>query len=94
MRLLSRLFALGLLLAPVTALAQSSDPAWLDDLADQLAREKQCEASVWINIREGELAGRKTFEARVRCTDGRYFDGARTEPENEFTIAACEIQSC
>lgn len=78
--------------APVTA--QSSDPAWLDKLSDQLAIEYDCAVEYYVNIRENELAGRKTFEARAQCRDGRQFDAARTEPAISFTISECGIQVC
>ena len=76
------------------ALAQSSDPAWLDRLSDQLAVEEDCAVEYYLNIREGELAGRKTFEARAQCRDGRQFDASRTEPEPDFTISECGVQVC
>ena len=82
------------LLVAVPAFAQSSDPAWLDNLKDQLARDEQCNVEYFVNVREGELAGRRTFEARAQCTDGRQFDGARTEPDRDFTISECGIQVC
>ncbi|QKV17904.1 hypothetical protein [Oricola thermophila] len=76
------------------AFAQSSDPAWLDRLADQLADQEGCTVDYYVNIREGELAGRKTFEARAQCRDGRQFDAALTEPETVFTIRECGVQVC
>lgn len=75
-------------------MAQSADPAWLDELSAQLASEKQCAVDYYLNIREGELAGRLTFEARAQCADGRQFDAARTEPAAEFSISECGVQVC
>lgn len=77
-----------------TAHAQSSNPAWLDQLSEQLAAEKQCAVDYFVNIKEGELAGRLTFEARAQCADGRQFDGSLTEPAEEFTISQCGVQVC
>jgi hypothetical protein len=74
--------------------AQSADPAWLDELSAQLANEKQCAVDYYLNIREGELAGRLTFEARAQCADGRQFDAARTEPDRRFSISECGVQVC
>lgn len=74
--------------------AQSADPAWLDELSAQLASEKQCAVDYYLNIREGELAGRLTFEARAQCADGRQFDAARTEPDRKFSISECGVQVC
>lgn len=82
------------LVAPAMAWAQSADPAWLDTVSEQLARDEQCLVEYYVNIREGELAGRKTYEARAQCRDGRQFDAVRTEPEAQFTFRLCEVQVC
>jgi len=74
--------------------AQSANPAWLDQLSEQLAMEKQCAVDYYVNMKEGELAGRLTFEARAQCADGRQFDGSLTEPADEFTISECGNQVC
>ena len=86
--------AAATMLHPVAASAQSTDPAWLDAVSEQLARDEQCLVEYFVNIREGELAGRKTFEARAQCRDGRQFDAARTEPEKEFRVQICEVVVC
>lgn len=87
------LFSTNLAAAPV-ARAQSANPAWLDQLSEQLAIEKDCAVDYFLNMREGELAGRLTFEARAQCADGRQFDGSLTEPAEEFTISECGVQVC
>jgi len=74
--------------------AQSANPAWLDKLSEQLAVEKGCEVDYFLNMKEGELAGRLTFEARAQCADGRQFDGALTEPADSFSISECDVQVC
>ena len=74
--------------------AQSSDPAWLDDVRAQAAVELSCEVTYFVNIDEGELGGRKTFSARVQCADGRRFDATRTEPEETFEFRTCDTQVC
>lgn len=74
--------------------AQSANPAWLDQLSEQLAVEKGCAVDYFLNMKEGVLAGRLTFEARAQCADGRQFDGALTEPAKEFTISECSVQVC
>ncbi|WP_299864257.1 hypothetical protein [uncultured Hoeflea sp.] len=84
-------FALG---AGGAAMAQSANPAWLDQLSEQLALEQDCAVDYYLNIREGELAGRLTFEARAQCADGRQFDGSLTEPAESFTISECGVQVC
>ena len=80
--------------APGLAFAQSSDPAWLDELKDQLALEKQCNVILLMNMREGELGGELTYEARVKCEDGRMFDASRTGKGGLFDLKTCEIQTC
>jgi len=85
--------ALSLALTPL-AQAQSANPAWLDQLSAQLAVEKDCAVDYFLNIKEGELAGRLTFEARAQCADGHQYDGALTEPEKKFTISECDVQVC
>ncbi|MDP2120955.1 MAG: hypothetical protein Q8S27_20725 [Hoeflea sp.] len=77
-----------------SAHAQSSDPAWLDNLSSQLAVQEDCAVEYYLNIREGNLAGRLTFEARAQCADGRQFDGSLIEPAEEFTISECGVQVC
>lgn len=83
-----------MIFATTGAMAQSADPAWLDKLSDQLAAEEDCAVEYYVNISEGELAGRKTFEARAQCRDGRQFDASRTEPEEKFAISECGVQVC
>jgi len=93
-RKLTSALAAAALILPASALAQSTDPAWLEEVSEQLARDEQCRVEYFVNIREGELAGRKTYEARAQCRDGRQFDAVRTEPEPEFTFRLCEVQVC
>jgi hypothetical protein len=83
-----------LLCTTPAAHAQSANPAWLDQLSEQLAVEKDCSVEYFLNMREGTLAGRLTFEARAQCADGRQFDGSLTEPAEEFTISECGVQVC
>ena len=87
-------FAALLSLASAPAFAQTEDPAWLDELSDQLAVEEGCAVEYYININEGTLGGRKTYEARAQCRDGRQFDGSRMQPDLMFTIEQCGIQVC
>jgi hypothetical protein len=76
------------------ALAQSQDPAWLDDLRMQLQVDEQCEVNYFVNMREGQLGAHNFYEARVQCSDGRMFDANKTEPEKQFTIKACGTAAC
>lgn len=92
-RTFSLVLATTLALAP-TAHAQSANPAWLDQLSEQLAVEKDCAVEYFLNMKEGELAGRLTFEARAQCADGRQFDGSLIEPAEDFTISECGVQVC
>lgn len=96
--MISRIFlsaaVVSAMLLPSVALAQSSDPSWLDDLKDQLQFEKECKVSYLMNMREGELGGKLTYEARVQCEDGRMFDASRTGSDGPFELKACESQVC
>lgn len=85
--------ALGLVLSGAAS-AQTDNPAWLDQLADQIATAEQCEVGFYIFVDEGEQGGLKTQTARVQCVDGRQFDAARTEPETAFTIKECGTRVC
>ena len=76
------------------ALAQSSDPAWLDDLRYDIATQLQCEISYIVRLKEGELGAQKTYEARVQCADGRMFDASRIGEMESFKFKACEVQVC
>ena len=76
------------------ALAQTSDPAWLDDLTFQLKADKECEVTYVMNLREGQLAGEPTYEARVQCADGRMFDASRIGRNADFVFKACDTQVC
>jgi len=88
-------FALPILVAAGTvAVAQSSDPAWLDDVRDEAAVQLQCEVTYFLNIREGKLAGRRTFETRIQCLDGRQYDASRIEPDKVFRFQECGVQVC
>ena len=83
-----------LMLVPGMAGAQSSDPAWLDEMKDQIQFDKQCTVVYLMNMREGELGGQRTYEARVQCEDGRMFDATRTGTNGMFEFKACETQVC
>lgn len=85
--------ALAVLLAAPAA-AQSSDPAWLDALNDQLLAEKECEVVYYIRMEEREIGGQTTYEARVQCSDGRQFDAWRMTPEPDFELRRCEVELC
>ncbi len=85
--------ALGLVLSGAAS-AQTADPAWLDQLAEQIAVAEQCEVGFYVFVDEGVLGGLKTQSARVQCVDGRQFDAARTEPDTVFTIEECGTRVC
>ncbi|QDY99635.1 hypothetical protein FQ775_04180 [Nitratireductor mangrovi] len=85
---------LALLAMALPAIAQSTDPAWLDQVAQEIAAAEQCEVGYFIKVREYELGGRRVYEARVQCVDGRQFDASRAEPDPTFSFAACEVRVC
>lgn len=74
--------------------AQTSDPAWLDQLEAQIATDEQCEVGFYIFVNQNELGGLKVQEARVQCVDGRQFDASRSEPATTFTIKECGTRVC
>ena len=76
------------------AIAQSTDPTWLQELESQLISEKNCEPEFYVSAREGKLAGRVYYEARVQCRDGRRFDANRLNPDLYFTITPCATTVC
>lgn len=76
------------------AVAQSSDPAWLDTLRQQAASAEQCDVELILSMRDYELGGRPVQEARIRCRDGRTFDAARGAPDRDFEFKTCDIQVC
>jgi hypothetical protein len=86
--------AIFLFTAVANAHAQSSDPAWLDDLNFQIATFQQCEVAYILNMREGSLGGQNTYEARVQCEDGRMFDASRIGDDAMFTFVKCDTQVC
>ena len=94
------MFALGpfmlgvLLLLPATGYGQTSVPVWLDDLEYELVVNHDCEPAEYLSIHEGKIGGRNMYIARAKCTDGRVFDAYKLEPQEEFAIKPCEIQSC
>lgn len=90
----SLLAAAVLAIAGHEAVAQSNNPAWLDQLKAEIAAAESCDVTLFINIRESELAGRRLYEARVQCADGRMFDASRQEPDPHFQFQACGVQVC
>lgn len=74
--------------------AQSDNPAWLEDVQNQLAEEKQCEVAFFVRVSEDRLGGRETWMARAQCVDGRQFDASKTEGDEKFAIKACQIEVC
>jgi hypothetical protein len=82
--------AVSNLIAFNSVAAQPSDPAWLDHLNDQARLLEKCEIDYIVRFHEGELAGRKFFEARIKCADGRMFDATRIGTVDFFRFKACE----
>ena len=78
--------------SPVTA--QSSDPAWIEDLEFELAVNHECKVVAYLHMYEGKLGGQNLFSAKVKCEDGREFDASKTETDEEFSIRQCEVVSC
>ncbi len=76
------------------ALAQSQNPAWLEELGFAMEQQKECEVAYYLNIQENELGGEPVYSARVQCVDGRQYDAERIGEFSDFEIRECEIQTC
>ena len=76
------------------AVAQGTDPVWLDQLEAQIYQEFSCDANYFLNVREYRLGDSKVYEAKVQCVDGRQFDATRTGESAEFVIRACQPVVC
>lgn len=87
-------FIIALIAPAGEASAQPSDPPWIDDMTFELLVERQCDVSYLMNMREGELGGEPTYEARVKCADGRMFDASRIGNDTGFSFTACDAQLC
>ena len=79
---------------PLAAAAQSENPAWIETLNFEMEKNHECEVAYYLHIKEGELGGKTTYEARLQCVDGRQFDASRIGEEGEFTAKLCEVQTC
>ncbi len=92
-RLAATKVMLSLIFIPA-AMAQSSNPAWIEDLIYELARLHECEVALLLDMQEDQIGGRNTYFAKVQCKDGRQFDASRIEPKEQFDIRLCEVISC
>lgn len=88
------LFSALIALSVAPALAQTKDTSWLDQVTAQIAEAEQCEVGFFIHVREQDLGGRRLYEARVQCVDGRQFDATRADPDTRFRFAACDVKVC
>ncbi len=84
----------ALLVCSSIAIAQSTDPAWLEDLGFEMERLKECEVAYYLKTEEGELGDKTTYSARVQCVDGRQFDALRIGEDGEYEISECNTQTC
>ena len=83
-----------MLVLVATAMAQSENPAWTAALETELISDHDCEVLEYLNLHEGKIGERNMYIAKVRCTDGRYFDATKLEPTEKFEIRACEVVAC
>ncbi len=79
--------------APGSASA-ATDPPWLELLGEHARLIKQCDIDYIVRFHESELGGRKFYEARIKCADGRMFDATRAGPAGFFEFKACEVKVC
>ena len=82
------------LFAASLAMAQSENPAWVEELENQLAISHECKVVEFLIMHEGKLGGRDMYTARVRCADRRMYDAYKLEPQEEFLIKQCEVVVC
>ena len=71
----------------------ATDPPWLELLGEHARLIKQCDIDYIVRFHESELGGRKFYEARIKCADGRMFDATRARPDL-FEFKACEVKVC
>lgn len=76
------------------AAAQSTNPAWLEELEYELVTDFDCYVVEYLSMHEGKLGGLNMFYAKVKCADGRQFDASKTELEEEFNITLCKVVAC
>jgi hypothetical protein len=76
------------------AMAQSSNPAWTDELSSQLAVSKQCEVTSFTIVIETIKNNQIHYSARAQCVDGRQFDGERAGDKGQFLLSACDVKVC
>jgi hypothetical protein len=72
----------------------ATDPPWLELLGEHARLIEQCDIDYIVRFQESELAGRRFYEARIKCADGRMFDATRTGPAGFFEFKACEVKVC
>ena len=95
MRRVLTIAAILMLAGPGYPMALTADPAWLEQLGDQAKLLEKCEIDYIVRFQEGELGGRKFFEARIKCADGRMFDATRVGTVDFFQFKACkEVRVC
>lgn len=83
-----------LMLNAPTAVAQSYEPVWLNDLSIQLLIQNGCEVAYFVSAKEVEDSAGTAFQARAQCTDGRTFDAIRREGEWGFAVEQCGAVAC
>jgi len=70
---------------------------WQNDLAEQIAEERDCEVSFLSHVVERDMEGRLVVMAKVHCIDKRTFDALRMDELDQFRITLCEdpdVASC
>ena len=73
--------------------ARAAEP-WELVLKDQLQRQYKCELARVVSAREVEVGGRRTFEGRVLCRDGREVDFSRASTHTRFELKLCQPVVC
>ena len=86
--------AFALFAAIFAVVAVADTPDWQGDLSRQLLAEKDCELNYLTDIKNFELLGKPTIEARAHCKDKRAFDATRSGNVKQFELRSCQVVTC
>lgn len=81
------------LAASAAASVLAAEP-WELVLRGQLRHQYKCTLASIVFAREVEIAGRRTFEGRAACVDGREVDFSRAGTHTRFELRLCQPAVC
>lgn len=73
---------------------EEAQPAWTQDLRDQLMQEKNCELGFMSSVRELEFFDGVVANGRAHCLDKRQFDFTWAPKKMKFDISQCGTAVC